>query len=103
MLANLNLHPTKLGSIQHMIREEIFEEFQDVCHGGHLGYQNSTMLANMNLHVALMPLSFWFNHSCFGNCCLKNFKMYIMAAISILKPKDFCNIALMPPIKFQLN
>ena len=32
-----------------------FEEFQ-VCHwGGHLGYQNETILTILNLHVARLP------------------------------------------------
>ena len=29
-----------------------FEDFQDGCHGGHLGYQNGTILAILNLHAA---------------------------------------------------
>ena len=32
-----------------------FEDFQDGCHGGHLGYQNGTILAILNLHAAPMP------------------------------------------------
>ena len=32
-----------------------FEEFQDGRHDGHLGYRNGTILAIMNLHVAIMP------------------------------------------------
>ena len=28
------------GSIQLMVWEMLFEEFQDGCHGSHLGYQN---------------------------------------------------------------
>ena len=32
-----------------------FEEFQDSHHGGHLGYQNGTILAILTLHVATMP------------------------------------------------
>ena len=28
------------------------EDFHDGCHGGHLGYQNGTILAILNLHVA---------------------------------------------------
>ena len=31
-----------------------FEDFQDGCHGGHLGYQNGTILAILNLHAAQM-------------------------------------------------
>ena len=32
-----------------------FEEFQDGGQGGHLGYQNGTILAIMNLCVTVMP------------------------------------------------
>ena len=32
-----------------------FEEFQDGRHGGHLGYQNGTILAILNLYVTWMP------------------------------------------------
>ena len=39
-----------------MVWEEMsFEEFQDGHHGGHLGYQKGTILAILNLHVAIMP------------------------------------------------
>ena len=33
----------------------LLEEFQDDCHGGHLGYQNWKILAILNLHVTPMP------------------------------------------------
>ena len=32
-----------------------FEEFQDGHHASHLGYRNRTILAILNLHVAIMP------------------------------------------------
>ena len=39
-----------------------FEEFQDGHHGGHLKYQNRTILAILNLHVATMsPTKFQLN------------------------------------------
>ena len=38
-----------------MIWELSFKDFQDGCHGGHLGYPNGTILAILNLHVATMP------------------------------------------------
>ena len=46
-----------------MVLEEIsFEEFQDGHHGGHLGYQNGTILAILNLCVTVMlPFNFWLN------------------------------------------
>ena len=34
--------------------EMSFKEFQDGCHGSHLGYQNGMILAILNLHVATM-------------------------------------------------
>ena len=39
-----------------------FEEFQYGRCGGHLGYQNRTILAILNICVILMPpIKFWFN------------------------------------------
>ena len=32
-----------------------FEEFQDVCHGGHLGYRNGMILAILNHCLTVMP------------------------------------------------
>ena len=44
------------GSILLRVLEEMsFEDFQDGHHGSHLGYQNKTILAILNLHVASMP------------------------------------------------
>ena len=44
-----------------MVWEEmLFEEFQDGGRGGHLGYQNGTILAILNLCVTVMhPIKFW--------------------------------------------
>ena len=62
---------SSFGSIQNMVLEISFEEFQDGCQ---LGYQNGTILAILYLHVAQMLLAkFQFN----GRCCLKNFKMAV--------------------------
>ena len=33
----------------------LFEEFQDGCHGDHLGYRNRMILAILNLYKAPMP------------------------------------------------
>ena len=39
-----------------MVWEEMsFEEFQDGCRGGHLGYGNGTILIILNLSVTVMP------------------------------------------------
>ena len=41
-----------------------FEEFQDGRHGVHLGYQNRTILAILNLCVTVMPpIKFWLNRT----------------------------------------
>ena len=47
--------PSSFGSTWLMDWEMSFEEFQDGHHGGHLGYPNRTILAILNLCVALMP------------------------------------------------
>ena len=40
----------------------LFEEFQDGCHGGHLGYWNRMILAILNLCVTVMhPIKVWLN------------------------------------------
>ena len=50
---SLQCLPSSFGSIWPTVWEEMsFEEFQDGHHGGHLGYQNGTILAILN---ALMP------------------------------------------------
>ena len=45
-----------------------FEEFQDGTHGGHLEYRTGTILAILNLSVAVMlPIKFWLNPTyCLG-------------------------------------
>ena len=54
---------SSFGSIQPTVWEEMsFEEFQDGRHGGHLGYQNGTILAILNLYNAPMtPIKFGLN------------------------------------------
>ena len=82
-----------------------FEEFQDGCHGGHLGYRIGTILAILNLCVAPMP-PIVLAQSDLRRCCLKNFKMAVMVAIldigTIIAILNLY-IAPMPPIKFRLN
>ena len=47
--------------------EMLFEEFQDGSYGCHLGYQNGTMLAILDLYNAPMPpIKFWLNLTWFG-------------------------------------
>ena len=48
-----------------MFWEMLFEEFQDGRRGGHIGYQNGTILAILNLQVATMPpTKFQLNLTC---------------------------------------
>ena len=68
ILATLNLYvasmpPTKFDSIRPIVLEETsFEELQDGCHGGHLGYLNGRILAILNLCATVMlPIKFWLN------------------------------------------
>ena len=51
---SLRCLPSSFGSIQLTVWMS-FEEFQDGHHGGHLGYRNETILAILNLFVALTP------------------------------------------------
>ena len=69
-----------------------FEDFQH----GHLGYRNRTILAIQNLcrSDTSHQISAQFNLRFGRKCCLKTYKMAIMAAI-LDTP--------MPPTKFQLN
>ena len=47
---------SSLSSIQLTVWEQMkFEDFQDGCYGGHLEYQDRTILAILNLDIALMP------------------------------------------------
>ena len=61
-----------------MVWEEMsFEEFQDGHHDSHLGYQNRTILAILNLNVGTMPpTKFQFNPT-FGSGDVENVKSYI--------------------------
>ena len=72
-----------------------FEEFQDGCPGGHLGYRNRTILAILYLCVIVMPpIKFQLNRTGFRRrCCLKNFKMAACAwrPSWISEQNDFSN------------
>ena len=90
-----------------MVWEMSFEEFQDGCHGGHLGYQTGTILAILNLYVTVMP------PINFGSIGLKVWEMLFEkfqdghhsghlgywngTILSILS----LYVTVMPPIKFQ--
>ena len=69
--------PSSFGSIWLMVVEEmLFEELQDGCPGGYLGYRHGTILAILNLCVTVMPpIVLAQSDLRFGRCHLKNFKM----------------------------
>ena len=80
----LKCFPPSLGSIGFTVREQTwFEDFEDGYYGGHLGYRKGTILAILNLYVALMsPIKFQLNPTRFGRRYpLKIFKMADMATI----------------------
>ena len=53
---SLRCLPSSVGSIGPTVWEEMSsEEFQGGRHGSHLGYQNGTILAILNLYNAPMP------------------------------------------------
>ena len=60
---SLRCLPSSFGSIGPTVYKEMsFEEFQDGHHGSHLGYQNGTILAILNLYNAPMsPNKFQLN------------------------------------------
>ena len=70
-----------------------FEEFQDGRYSGrHLGYQNGTILAILNLCVTVMPPIKFSAQSDLGfmsRCHLKNFKMAALAAILDIGTEGF--------------
>ena len=48
-------HQVSAKYVTYGWEEMLFEEFQDGPRGSHLGYQNGTILAILNLHFATMP------------------------------------------------
>ena len=67
----------------------LFEEFQDGRHGGHLEYQNGTILAILNLCDASHQVSAQSDLRFGRRCRLKKFKMAAMAAILDIGTKQF--------------
>ena len=67
ILAILNLCVTVMPPIKFQLNwtyslGDVFEEFQDGRHGGHLGYLNGMILAILNLYfTAMPPIKFWLN------------------------------------------
>ena len=53
----------------------LFEEFQDGRHDGHLGYQNGTILAILNICVTMMPaIKFQLNQTGFRRRLFEEFQ-----------------------------
>ena len=114
ILVILNLHnapmpPSSFGSIWLLVWEMSFEEFQDGSYGGHLGYQNGTILAILNLYVTPMtPIKFQINlTSGLGRDAIRRISRWppchlgyqnwtILAILNLW-------VTVMPSIKFWLN
>ena len=93
-----------------MVWEMSFEEFQYGCHCGHLGYQNGTILAILNLYVALMPpIKFWLKQTngLGGDVVWRIPRWPPGHHLGYQKGTIFAILNLynapMPPIKFRLN
>ena len=86
-----------------------FQDFQAGHHGGHLGSWNETNLAILSLHVipCLPPNLGSIRLTIREQTWLKIFKMATVAAILDIGTNRSAilnlYVALMPPIKFQLN
>ena len=92
-----------------MVLEEMWsEEFQYGCCDGHLGYQNGTILAILNLYVIVIPPSKFLLNSTQEEISLEEFQdghhgshfgyrnRMVLAILNLY-------VAPMPPVKFRLN
>ena len=78
-----------------------FKEFQDGRHGIHLGYQNGTILAILNLCVTVMPpVKFWL--TVWEVMSFEDFQDLGYRNGTILTIPNL-HVATMPPAKFQFN
>ena len=63
-------------SIRLTILEQMwFEDFQDGCHGGYLGYQNQTIFAILTLQAAPMPFTKFLLHPTYGSGADNNWRL----------------------------
>ena len=69
-----------------MVREMSLEEFQNGRHGGHLGYQNGTIIAILNLYVARMPSVKFMLNQTYGQG-----PSWISARINFSKSESLCH------------
>ena len=91
--------PSSFSWIQLKVWEEMsFEEFQD----GHLGYQNGTILAILNLYVASHQVSAQSDLLFGRRCHLKNGGHLVYRNIMFLAILNLY-VTVMPPIMFWLN
>ena len=77
-------------NLTYGLGEMSFEEFQHGPHGSHLGYQNGSILAILNLCVTVIPL-------CHCDAAILDIGTELFLAVLNLY------VAPMPPIKFRLN
>ena len=96
---------SSFGSVWLTVWEEMsFEELQDGRHDGHLGYRNGTILAILNLYIALMLLiKFRLNLTYgLGGDVVWRCRILNIGTERFLAILNLC-ATVMPPIKFQLN
>ena len=87
-----------------------FKDFQEGCHGGYLWYQNETILAILNPHVAPMPSTkFLLNRNYRLGGADNKWKIFKMATVSHLGYRNKMILALQnlhaaktPPTKFWI-
>ena len=87
----LQCFPSNFCSIQLTVWEMSFEELQYGCHGSHLGYENGTILAILNLYVASHQVLAQSDLRFGRRCHLKNFKMAPWRLSWLLERNDFSN------------
>ena len=110
----LNLYVAKNASHQVSAQSDLrferrccFEELQKGNHISYLEYDNGTILAILNFHVALMPSNKFWLHSTYYSGADIVWRVSRWRPFCKLERNDFKNseshVNRMPPIKFQLN
>ena len=87
-----------------------FQEFQDGCWGGLLGYRNGTVLTILNLYVTVMPpikfgstlITVWEEMS-FEEFQDGRYGRHLGYRNETILANLNLNVVTMPPTKFQLN
>ena len=97
--------PSTFGSIWLTVWQISFKEFQDGRHS-HLGYQNGTIFAILNLCVTVMPpIKFWLNltYGLEGDFVWRISRWLPLDWNGTILANLNVHVATMSPTKFQLN